>query len=132
MDVVVSEARKQYEADAMALDVNVGVPMTDEPSNMQRGVESVQTVVDIPLVIDSSSTEAIEKGLKVYAGKALVNSVNAEPERMEELFPIIKRYGAAVIALLAGNDLPEKAADRLKIAEVILKRQCLLAYERII
>ncbi|MEK6560439.1 MAG: homocysteine S-methyltransferase family protein [Nitrospirota bacterium] len=122
MDVVVSEARKQYEADAMALDVNVGVPMTDEPSNMQRGVESVQTVVDIPLVIDSSSTEAIEKGLKVYAGKALVNSVNAEPERMEELFPIIKRYGAAVIALLAGNDLPEKAADRLKIAEVILEK----------
>ncbi len=122
MDVVVSEARKQYEAGAMALDVNVGVPMTDESANMQRAVESVQTVVDIPLIIDSSSTEAIEKGLKVYAGKALVNSVNAEPERMEKLLPVIKRYGAAVIALLAGNDLPEKAADRLKIAEFILEK----------
>ncbi len=122
MDVVVSEARKQYDADAMALDVNVGVPMTDEPSNMHRAVGSVQTVVDIPLVIDSSNADAIEKGLSVYAGKALVNSVNAEPERLERLLPVIKKYGAAVIALLAGSDLPEKAADRMKIAEAILEK----------
>lgn len=122
MDVVVSEARKQYDSDAMALDVNVGVPMTDEPSNMQRAVVSVQTVVDAPLVIDSSSVDAIENGLRVYAGKALVNSINAETERLERLLPVIKKYGAAVIALLAGSDLPEKAADRLKIAEAILEK----------
>ena len=122
MDMVAAEARGQYEAGAMALDVNVGVPMTDESGNMGRAVESVQTIVDIPLVIDSSSVEAIERGLKVYAGKALVNSVNAEPERMEKLFPGIKKYGAAVIALLAGNDIPEKAIDRVKIAEDILKQ----------
>lgn len=121
MDMVIAEARGEYEAGAMALDVNVGVPMTDEPANMVRAIESVQTVVDIPLVIDSSCIEAIEKGLKVYPGKAIVNSVNAEPERMERLFPIIKRYGAAVIALLAGQDIPEKAAERLKNAENILK-----------
>ncbi|MBI5756069.1 MAG: homocysteine S-methyltransferase family protein [Nitrospirae bacterium] len=122
MDMVVAEARGQNEAGAMALDVNVGVPMTDESGNMGRAVESVQTIVDIPLVIDSSSVEAIERGLKVYAGKALVNSVNAEPERMEKLFPGIKKYGAAVIVLLAGNEIPEKAIDRLKIAEDILKQ----------
>ncbi len=121
MDIVITEARGQYEAGAMALDVNVGVPMTDEPLNMGRAIEAIQTVVDIPLVIDSSSVEAIEKGLSVYAGKALVNSVNAEPERMERLFPVIKRYGAAVIALLAGHEIPEKATERLKNAENILK-----------
>lgn len=122
MDMVITEARGQYEAGGMALDVNVGVPMTDEPGNMGRAIESVQTVMDIPLVIDSSIVEAIEAGLKVYAGKALVNSVNAEPERMEKLFPIIKRYGASVIALLAGHEIPEKAAERLKIAEYIFKQ----------
>lgn len=122
MDMVITEARAQYEAGAMALDVNVGVPMTDEPGNMGRAIESIQTVVDVPLVIDSSSVEAIEKGLNVYAGKALVNSINAEPDRMEKLFPIIKRYGAAVIALLAGHEIPEKATERLKIAENILQQ----------
>jgi len=122
MDMVISEARGQYEAGAMALDVNVGVPMTDEPTNMGRAVESIQTIVNLPLVIDSSNGDAIERGLEVYAGKALVNSVNAEPDRMEKLFPIIKRYGAAVIALLTERDIPEKATERVKIAEDILKR----------
>ncbi len=122
MDMVITEARGQYEAGAMSLDVNVGVPMTDEPRSMGRAIESIQTVVDIPLVIDSSVIEAIEGGLKVYAGKALVNSVNAEPERMEKLFPIIKKYGAAVIALLAGHEIPETATERLKKAENILQQ----------
>lgn len=122
MDMIINEARGQYEAGAMAIDVNVGVPMTDEPRNMRHAIEAIQTVVDLPLVIDSSIVEAIEDGLKVYAGKALVNSVNAELERMERLFPIIKRYGAAVIALLAGHDIPEKATERLKNAEKILKQ----------
>ena len=122
MDMVISDARGQYEAGAMALDINVGVPMTDEISNMARAVESVQTVVDIPLVIDSSGIEAIEKGLSVYAGKALVNSVNAEQECMEKLLPIIKKYGASVIALLAGHDIPEKASERIKNAEYILEQ----------
>lgn len=122
MDMIITEARNEFEAGAMALDVNVGVPMTDEPANMGRAVESIQTVVDLPLVIDSSNMDAIEQGLKVYAGKALVNSVNAEPERMDSLFPIIKKYGAAVVALLAGNDIPEKASERLKNAEMILEQ----------
>lgn len=121
MDMVITEARGQYEAGAMAIDVNVGVPMTEESLNMGRAIEAIQTVVDIPLVIDSSGVEAIEKGLRIYAGKALVNSVNAESDRMERLFPVIKRYGAAVIALLAGHEIPDKATERLKYAENILK-----------
>ncbi|MDD5433940.1 MAG: homocysteine S-methyltransferase family protein [Nitrospira sp.] len=122
MDMVITEARSEFDAGSMALDVNVGVPMTDESGNMGRAVEAIQTVVDLPLVIDSSSIEAIEKGLKVYAGKALVNSVNAETERMDLLLPIIKKYGAAVIALVAGNDIPETASERLMNAEKILEQ----------
>lgn len=122
LDLVISEARKEYESGAMALDVNVGVPMTDEPGNMARAIEAIQMVVDIPLVIDSANIEAIERGLKMYAGKALVNSVNAEAERMEQIFPTVKKYGAAVIALLAGSEIPQTAKERLKIAEKILEK----------
>ena len=129
-DLIVGEARKQQEAGAMALDVNVGVPMTDEAENMARAVTAIQNVVTLPLVLDSSYTEALEAGLRVYPGKALVNSVNAEPERMEAVLPLVKRYGAAVIALTAGTEIPERAADRLREAERILRRAVDLGLRR--
>ncbi len=121
MDLVVAEARKQLEAGAGALDVNVGVPLTDEPAMMGRAIAAIQNVVDLPLVVDSSYVEALEQGLINYPGKALVNSINAEPERLEAIFPLVKRYGAAVIALCAEDEIPEKAVDRLRNAEKILE-----------
>ncbi len=121
MDLVVAEARKQYEAGATALDVNVGVPLTDEPALMGKAITAVQNVVDLPLVIDSSYIEALEQGLINYPGKALVNSINAEEERIEAIFPLVKRYGAAVIALCAESEIPELASARLANAERILK-----------
>jgi 5-methyltetrahydrofolate--homocysteine methyltransferase len=120
-DLIVTEARKEFEAGADALDVNVGVPMIDEPGMMAKAIAAVQNVVDIPLVIDSSNTDALEQGLINYTGKALVNSVNAEDERLERILPIVKKYGAAVIGLTAGDEIPEKAKDRLKSAKKILK-----------
>ena len=121
MDMVVAEARKEFEAGANALDVNVGVPLTDEPMLMGKAITAIQNVVDLPLVIDSSYVEALEQGLINYPGKALVNSINAEQERIEQIFPLVKKYGAAVIALCAEDEIPEKAADRIRNAEKILQ-----------
>ncbi len=122
MDLVVAEARKQFEAGANALDINVGVPLVDEPAMMAKAVVAVQNVVNLPLVIDSSYDHALELGMLNYPGKALVNSVNAEDEKIESVLPLIKKYGAAVIALVAETEIPEKASVRLKNAEKILKR----------
>lgn len=121
MDMVVAEARKQFEAGASALDVNVGVPLVDEPAMMAKAIVAVQNVVNLPLVIDSSNDDALEQGLINYPGKALVNSVNAEDEKIESVLPIIKKYGASVIALVAETEIPESAKVRLKNAEKILK-----------
>jgi len=121
MDLVVAEARREYEAGATALDVNVGVPLTDEPGLMAKAISAIQNVVDLPLVIDSSYVEALEQGLINYPGKALVNSINAEPERIEAIFPLVRKYGAAVIALCAEDEIPEKASDRIRNAEKILE-----------
>jgi len=120
MDMIIADARKQYEAGALALDVNVGVPLVDEAQMMKKAVIALQNVVPLPLVIDSSYASALEEGLKVYPGRALVNSINGEQERLEEVAPVVKKYGASVIALLTGDDIPELACDRLKIAEKIL------------
>ncbi|MBI1819716.1 MAG: homocysteine S-methyltransferase family protein [Nitrospirae bacterium] len=121
-DLIVAAARKQFEAGAHALDINVGVPLVDEAEMMKNAVTAIQNVVNIPLVIDSSYVSALEQGMIYYPGKALVNSVNAEEERIEEIFPLVKKYGAAVIALVAGDDIPETAAQRIKNAEYLIKR----------
>lgn len=120
-DLIVAEARKETLAGAHALDVNVGVPLVDEARMMEKAVIAIQNVVNVPLVIDSSFASALESGLRLFPGRALVNSVNAEEERIEEVLPLIKRYGAAVIALLSGEDIPEKASDRIKNAEKIYR-----------
>lgn len=120
-DLVLKEAADQFENGAHALDVNVGVPMIDEPATMKTIVSQIQKTVPLPLVLDSASPTVIEAGLKVYAGKALVNSVNGKPKQLEELLPIVKKYGAAVIALTIDESIPETAEKRLAIAKLILK-----------
>src|SRR5690606_39686147 len=89
----------QVEAGAHMLDVNAGIPMADEPAILAEAIRLVQSVVDVPLSIDSSIVAALERGLEAYEGKALVNSVTGEEERLEAVLPLVKKYGAAVIAI---------------------------------
>jgi 5-methyltetrahydrofolate--homocysteine methyltransferase len=81
------------------LDINAGIPLADEPAILAETIMLVQGLVDVPLSIDSSIVAALESGLSVYKGKALVNSVTGEDERLEEVLPLIKKYGAAVVAI---------------------------------
>ena len=129
-DLIIMEARKQEEAGADALDVNVGVPLSDEPAMMAKAVTALQNITKLPLVIDSSNNNALASGLSVYAGRALINSVNAEPEKMEIVLPMAKRMGAAVIALTAGEDIPESAQKRVEYAKRILDRALALGMRR--
>lgn len=129
-DLILAEARKQEEAGASALDINVGVPLIDEPAMMVKAVTAVQNVSSLPLVIDSSNNDALLRGLQVYAGRALVNSVNAEHDKLELVLPFVKRHGAAVLALTAGDEIPESAQARLKYAKEILDRALALGMRR--
>ena len=105
---VLSDALAQVEAGATMLDVNAGIPMADEPAILAKAIQLVQEVVDVPLAIDSSIVAALEAGLSVYKGKPLVNSVTGEEERLEVVLPLVKKYGAAVVAI--SND--ETGADK--------------------
>ena len=89
----------QVEAGAHMLDVNAGIPLADEPAIMAHTVRLVQSLTDLPLSLDSSVVEALEAGLAAYSGKALVNSVTGEEERLERVLPLVRRYGAAVVAI---------------------------------
>ena len=120
-DLLLKDAIAQAESGADALDVNVGIPMIDEPATMKSVVSEIQRTVSIPLVLDSAAANVLESGLKVYAGKALVNSVNGKRKRIEEALPIVKKYGAAVIALTIDETIPETAEERLAIARTILE-----------
>src|SRR5437870_11788498 len=99
MDRVRSDAIAQVEAGAQMLDVTAGVPGIDEPALLVAAIKAVSEVTDVPICIDSSVIEALEAALAVYQGKALVNSVTAEDERMDRILPIVKKYGAAVIGM---------------------------------
>ena len=94
-----ADALAQIEAGANMLDVNAGIPMADEPAILAECVKLVQSLTDAPLSIDSSIVPALEAGLAVYQGKALVNSVTGEEERLETVLPLVKKYGAAVVAI---------------------------------
>lgn len=119
---VIGEGLKQKDAGAHILDVNVGLPGLDESAMMERAVLELQAVLDLPLQIDSASPAAIERALRVYNGKALINSVNGKAEVMEAVFPIVKKYGGVVVGLtLDENGIPEGAEGRLEIAERIVK-----------
>ncbi|HEX4389775.1 MAG TPA: dihydropteroate synthase, partial [Steroidobacteraceae bacterium] len=96
---VESDALAQLAAGAQMLDVNAGIPLADEPAILARAVQLVQSITDVPLSIDSSIVRALEAGLAVYKGKPLVNSVTGEEERLESVLPLVKKYGAAVVAI---------------------------------
>ena len=113
----------QVEAGAHMLDVNAGIPLADEPAILARTIRLVQSLTDLPLSIDSSIVEALEAGLAVYQGKALVNSVTGEDERLERVLPLVKKYGAAVVAI--SNDetgISEDPDVRFAVARRIVER----------
>ncbi|MEI7777856.1 MAG: dihydropteroate synthase [Actinomycetes bacterium] len=111
----------QVAGGAMVLDVNMGLPLVDEADLLARAVRLVQSLTDLPLCIDSSVIDALTAGLAAYEGKALVNSVTAEVERMDIIFPLVKKYGAAIICLPNDeHEIPEDPARRLELVAVIV------------
>ena len=122
MAYVLNEAIVQEEHGAEVLDVNVGTPGVDEPALLEQAVQELQAVTDLPLQLDTSDPEAMRRALRVYNGKALINSVNGKQEVMDAIFPLVKKYGGAVVALtLDEAGIPGTAEGRLAIAEKILK-----------
>ena len=122
MNYILEQAVSQAEAGAQILDVNVGAPGVDEPARMEQVVKALQSVVSLPLQLDSSHAEALERGLRVYNGKPIVNSVNGEPEVLEKVLPLCKKYGAAVVGLaIDERGIQPKAEDRVAIARRIKK-----------
>ncbi|MDX1655443.1 MAG: methyltetrahydrofolate cobalamin methyltransferase [Candidatus Competibacteraceae bacterium] len=120
---VEADARAQVEAGAPMLDVNAGIPLADEPAILAQTIRLVQSITDVPLSIDSSIVAALEAGLEAYRGKALVNSVTGEEERLESVLPLVKKYGAAVVAIC--NDetgISEDPEVRYSIAKKIVER----------
>jgi 5-methyltetrahydrofolate--homocysteine methyltransferase len=117
------DAIAQVEAGAQMLDINAGIPLADEPAILAQTIQLVQSLVDVPLSIDSSIVEALEAGLAVYKGKPLLNSVTGEEERLERVLPLVKKYGAAVIAI--SNDetgISEDPDVRYAVAKRIVER----------
>ncbi len=121
MDYLCREAIAQAEGGAHILDVNVGLPEIDEPEMLCAAVQAVQAVCDLPLQLDTSNPVALERALRIYNGRPLINSVNGGEESMAAVFPLAKKYGAAVVALTLDEDgIPDTAAGRIAIAEKIL------------
>jgi 5-methyltetrahydrofolate--homocysteine methyltransferase len=119
---VLSEAQAQIDAGAHVLDVNVGLPGIDEAAIMLAAVRAIQRTFPVPLQIDSSEPPVLEKALRYYNGKALVNSVNGKKHVMEEVFPIVKKYGGVVVALALDEDgIPPTAEGRLAVARKIVE-----------
>ena len=122
-DYILSQAIEQIDAGAEILDVNVGVPSLDDVKMLPRVVRQLQSITGLPLQIDSSNPEAIEAALRVYNGKAIVNSVNGEEKVMDAILPAVKKYGAAVVGLtLDENGIPPTAEERFEIARRILEK----------
>lgn len=122
-DRVRNDAIAQVAAGAHMLDVNAGIPLADEPAILGEAIQIVQSVTDVPICIDSSIVAALQRGLEVYEGKALVNSVTGEEERLEAVLPMVKKYGAAVIGI--SNDetgISEDPEVRLAVARKIVER----------
>ena len=120
---VLREAVSQADAGAHVLDVNTGVPGIDEPAVLDATVQAVQSVTDLPIQIDTSNTMALERALRHYNGKPLVNSVNGKDESLSEVLPLVAKYGGVVVALtLDESGIPPTAEGRLAIARKIVER----------
>lgn len=120
---VEADAIAQVAAGASMLDVNAGIPLADEPKILAEAIRLVQSVTDVPLSIDSSIVAALESGLAAYQGKALLNSVTGEEERLESVLPLVKKYDAAVVAI--SNDeagISENPDERFEVARKIVQR----------
>jgi 5-methyltetrahydrofolate--homocysteine methyltransferase len=115
------DVKEQVDGGAMLLDVNMGTPLADEAELMVKAVKLIQSLTDLPLVIDSSIVEVLEAGLEAYEGKALVNSVTAEDERLDAILPLVKRYNAAVIGLPNDEEeIPEEPVRRLELTRKLI------------
>ena len=120
---VEADAVAQVEAGATMLDVNAGIPLADEPGILSTAIKTIQAITDVPLSIDSSIVAALKAGLDTYEGKALVNSVTGEEDRLEAVLPLIKKYDAAVVAI--SNDetgISEDPDERFNVAKKIVER----------
>ena len=116
------DVKAQVEGGADVLDINMGVPLTDEPELLAKAIKLVQSLTDLPICIDSSVVEALEAGLSVYQGRALVNSITAEDDRMAAILPLVKKYDAAVIALPNDHDeIPMEWEKRLDLVAKIVR-----------
>jgi len=122
LSTIAVDVESQIKGGADMLDVNMGVPLTDEPALLSKAIKMIQGITDIPICIDSSVIEALQAGLEAYEGKALVNSMTGEDDRMELILPLIKKHNAAIIAL-PNNEIgiPATAAERIVITEKIIR-----------
>ncbi|MBR2723957.1 MAG: homocysteine S-methyltransferase family protein [Ruminococcus sp.] len=119
---IMREGLFQQQAGAQVLDVNCGLPEIDEPAVMKKVIEDLQGVCDAPLQIDTSDPQALEKALRIYNGKPMINSVNGKEESMKAVFPLAKKYGGVIVALTLDEDgIPETAKGRVEIAKKIIK-----------
>ena len=131
LEYILREGVAQQDNGAHVLDVNVGLPEIDEAAMMEEVVMELQSIIDLPLQIDTSNIQAMERALRVYNGKPLINSVNGKQEVMEAVFPLVKRYGGVVVALALDEDgIPETADGRLKVAEKIYAKASEYGIER--
>lgn len=123
IDYIVSQAISQVQAGANILDVNVGLPEIDEKAMMLRVIKAIQSVVDVPLQIDTTKPDVLEAALRIYNGKPIVNSVNGEEKSLSAVLPLVKKYGASVVGLTLDEDgIPKTAEGRFRIAEKIVNR----------
>ena len=121
LSAIERDVKAQVEGGADVLDINMGVPLTDEAELLAKAITMVQELTDLPICIDSSVVEALEAGLSVYQGRALVNSITAEDDRMAAILPLVKKYDAAIIALPNDHDeIPMEAEKRIRLTQKII------------
>ncbi|MBT9254078.1 dihydropteroate synthase [Phycicoccus sp. MAQZ13P-2] len=122
LSIIAKDVAAQVAGGADVLDINMGVPLTDEAELLTKAIRLVQSLTDLPVCIDSSVVEALEAGLSVYQGRALVNSITAEDDRMAAILPLVKKYDAAIVALPNDEDeIPMEAEKRLALTEKIVR-----------
>ncbi|HQW73823.1 MAG TPA: dihydropteroate synthase [Ornithinibacter sp.] len=122
LSIIEKDVAAQVAGGANVLDINMGVPLTDEADLLVRAIQLVQQVTDLPICIDSSVVEALEAGLAAYQGRALVNSVTAEDERLDAILPLVKKYDAAIVALPNDeHEIPMEHQRRLELTEKIVR-----------